>query len=54
MSKVGTICEVLMAELTLEWLLSCVYPKMKCKSAFLCKALRAKLTLEWLLSCVYP
>ena len=46
--------EPLWAELTLEWLFSCVYPKMTCKSAFLCKVLMAELTREWFFSCVYP
>ena len=47
-------CKVLMAELTLEWLLSCVYPKVTSKIAILSKGPMAELTLQWLLSCVYP
>ena len=50
--KIGLISKVFVAELALEWLLSCVNAKVMCKIAFLCKVLTAELTLEWLLSCV--
>ena len=42
--------KVLMAELTLEWLLSCVYGQVTSKIAISSKGLMAELTLEWLLS----